>query len=64
MSSLTIEWSAAHLALRSPRRLRFDFLAHRDASNTELPAHTVIEARDRSRVASPGCVAARPRGYC
>jgi hypothetical protein len=27
---------AAHLALRTPRRLRLDFLAHADASNTEL----------------------------
>jgi hypothetical protein len=31
-----VGWYAAHLALRIPRRLRLDFLAHRDASNAEL----------------------------
>lgn len=31
-----VGWYAAHLASRSPRRLRFDFLAHQDASNAEL----------------------------
>ena len=29
-------WYAAHLAAQSPRRLRFDFRAHSDASNAEL----------------------------
>ncbi|MGH9139232.1 MAG: maleylpyruvate isomerase N-terminal domain-containing protein [Acidimicrobiales bacterium] len=31
-----VGWYAAHLAARSPGRLRFDFRAHDDASNTEL----------------------------
>jgi len=31
-----VGWYAAHLALQSPQRLRFDFLAHRDATNAEL----------------------------
>jgi hypothetical protein len=31
-----VGWYAAHLAGRSPRWLRFDFLAHHDASNAEL----------------------------
>ncbi|WP_202865983.1 hypothetical protein [Kribbella turkmenica] len=31
-----VGWYAAHLAVRSPRRLHFDFAAHRDASNLEL----------------------------
>jgi hypothetical protein len=31
-----VGWYAAHLALQSPRRLRFDFLAHHDASNAEV----------------------------
>jgi hypothetical protein len=31
-----VGWYAAHLAMQSPRRLRFDFRAHDDASNTEL----------------------------
>ena len=31
-----VGWYAAHLAVQSPRRLRFDFAAHRDASNREL----------------------------
>jgi hypothetical protein len=31
-----VGWFAAHLAFRSPRRLRFDFHAHRDASNAEM----------------------------
>ena len=29
-------WYAAHLALQSPRRLRFDLRAHPDASNADL----------------------------
>jgi hypothetical protein len=28
-------WYAAHLAMQSPRRLRFDFRAHADASNAQ-----------------------------
>jgi hypothetical protein len=31
-----VGWYAAHLATRSTRRLRFDYLAHHDASNREL----------------------------
>lgn len=31
-----VGWYAAHLALRCPRRLRFDFLTHHDASNAEM----------------------------
>lgn len=31
-----VGWYAAHLAVQSPRRLRFDFAAHLDASNPEL----------------------------
>lgn len=31
-----VGWYAAHLAVQSPRRLRFDFAAHSDASNAEL----------------------------
>jgi len=31
-----VGWYAAHLAVQSPRRLHFDFAAHRDASNLEL----------------------------
>ena len=30
------EWYAAHLALQSPRRLRFDLRPHPDASNADL----------------------------
>jgi hypothetical protein len=53
-----VGWYAAHLALRSPRRLRFDLLAHRDASNAELLK--VLEAAAATLGLVPGLLRLTP----
>jgi hypothetical protein len=58
-------WYAAHLALQSPRRLRFDFRAHPDSSNAELL--DVLEAAAATlaavaRAAPPGARAYHNHG--
>lgn len=60
-----VGWYAAQLAQQSPRRLRFDFLAHGDASNAELL--DVLEAAAATlahvaRAAPPGARAFHSAG--
>lgn len=54
-------WYAAHLASRRPRRLRFDFAPHLDASNAQL-----LDVLDAAAATLAGVVDAAPpgaRGY-
>jgi Mycothiol maleylpyruvate isomerase N-terminal domain len=50
-------WYAAHLALQSPRRLRFDFRAHADASNADL-----LDVLDAAAATLAAVVRAAPPG--
>jgi hypothetical protein len=52
-------WYAAHLALQSLRRLRFDFLAHREASNAQLLDVLDAAAATLGQVASAAPAGAR-----
>ncbi len=60
-ASDAVGWYAAHLALQSTRRLRFDFRAHEDASNIEVLDVLEAAAATLAQVARAASIGAR--GY-